>query len=115
VSSGQPAGLLSKVEALGIDHMKIFISFALLALLFVVPAMPVSANHDQGQGKSQDHLHRGGRDWDGSNSQEVVTVPEPFSAIVLGLGVTIFAGGAALGAFGRRKSTSGQTQPTDEP
>ena len=70
--------------------------------LLVTLAMPAFANHDQGQGNSQDHLHRA-----------VVQVPEPSSGILLSLGAALIGGGAALRAFGRRKRTSADTRRTE--
>lgn len=66
------------------------VAFAVV-LLAVGPAI---ANHDQGLGSSQDHLHRNSPAPSGSGGgpfANVVAVPEPSSAAMLTLGVGVVA------------------------
>ena len=87
--------------------MKTAVAFTLLSLLLVPVTMPASANHDQGQGKSQDHLHRGGAGSDGA--VQVAQVPEPGSGLLLTIGGGLFVGATAIRALAkkRRASTNG--------
>ena len=84
--------------------MKTLVSGAVLLILLVT--RPAFANHDEGQGRSQDHLH-------GNDSVASFEVPEPSSGILLTLGAALFGGAAALRAFGRRKPTNSEAQQTD--
>lgn len=68
--------------------MLAIVSVALMALTLVTPA---SANHDNGLGKSQDHLHRQ------QASALTVSTPEPLTLAAFGVGLL------ALGLFRRRK------------
>ena len=68
-----------------------------LSLLLLAFAVPSAANHDQGQGKSQDHLHR-------RDSVPAAQVPEPSSAILLTVGgVLLLLGAGARGVFKTQK------------
>ena len=74
--------------------------------LLIALAMPAAANHDEGQGRSQDDVHR-------NDSVSVVQVPEPSSGVLLSIGVVVFVGAMALRVFESAKRTSAQTRPTD--
>ena len=65
----------------------------LATIAFAVVLLAVGsafANHDQGLGHSQDHLHRNSQAG-GGPSANVVAVPEPSSAAMLTLGVGVVA------------------------
>jgi hypothetical protein len=61
-----------------------------VALAVVFSVSPAIANHDQGQGKSQDHLHR-------DSASTTLTVP------ALGSGVMLMVGVAAWLVYRRRR------------
>lgn len=63
------------------------VTVAFAAVLLAVGS--ATANHDQGHGYSQDHLHRNSPG--GSLSTAAVAVPEPSSAVMLTVGVAAVA------------------------
>ena len=64
------------------------LSAAACVVILSVLSVPAFANHDQGQGKSQDHLHRN-QGVDGFAA--VAAVPGPSSGAMLALGVSVAA------------------------
>ena len=78
------------------------IATVLFTVAVLVAAPAVRANHDSGQGKSQDHLHGKGLDAGiPASALQVVAVPQPSSLLLLGLGAVATAV-AAL--YTRRRS-----------
>ena len=93
-----------------------------LCVLFLAIATPVAANHDQGNQRSQDHLHRGNHSRasgdDGGTSPNlgatdavpspapsvlIAQVPAPPSLALFAIGAGIGLGAAALRTRGRSR------------
>ena len=73
--------------------MASLIATVLFTVALIVAAPAVRANHDSGQGKSQDHLHGKSLDDAGTSAfaLQVVAVPQAPSLLLLGLGAVATA------------------------